>query len=401
MDIPVYLVAGFLDAGKTNFINGILEDGFAREDKTLLLCCEEGEEEYEKKALDNVTVVTVDDEDELTADFCRELEKKYRPKQVLIEYNGMWQMEKLYRDVLPANWVLYQIMTFVQAPTFELFVKNMGQLMMEKITNADMLVFNRCTPELKEALRARNLRMVNRRADIYLEDNDGNSEDYLTGNECPFDMTPDLIDIPDDDYGVWYVDVMDHLDRWDGKRVHMKLLMCHSKKFPGVHCPGRFVMTCCENDIQFVGVVARARTSRRTRTATGWTSPPPSARSISRRIRAKAPCCMWTRSPPAPSPRRRSFRSESKKEAMRCMASSANEKLPPSARRGLFPFYSSSGKGTMSLRHGRQQYASGHSRRVRAGFHASPTAPTFSMLSRVNHAGSFAPSGRKYSPPRL
>ena len=108
---------------------------------------------------------------------------------------------------------------------------------------------------------------------------------------------------------------------------------------------------------------------------------------------------MWTRSPPAPSPRRRSFRSESKKEAMRCMASSANEKLPPSARRGLFPFYSSSGKGTMSLRHRRQQYASGHSRRVRAGFHASPTAPTFSMLSRVNHAGGFAPSGRKYSPP--
>ena len=201
----------------------------------------------------------MDDEDELTADFCRELEKKYRPKQVLIEYNGMWQMEKLYRDVLPANWVLYQIMTFVQAPTFELFVKNMGQLMMEKITNADMLVFNRCTPELKEALRARNLRMVNRRADIYLEDNDGNSEDYLTGNECPFDMTPDLIDIPDDDYGVWYVDVMDHLDRWDGKRVHMKLLMCHSKKFPGVHCPGRFVMTCCENDIQFVGVVAKGK----------------------------------------------------------------------------------------------------------------------------------------------
>ena len=59
MDIPVYLVAGFLDSGKTSFINGILEDGFAREDKTLLICCEEGDEEYEKKALDNVTVVTV------------------------------------------------------------------------------------------------------------------------------------------------------------------------------------------------------------------------------------------------------------------------------------------------------------------------------------------------------
>lgn len=257
MDIPVYLVAGFLDAGKTNFINGILEDGFAREDKTLLLCCEEGEEAYEKKALDNVTVVTVDDEDELTADFCRELEKKYRPKQVLIEYNGMWQMEKLYRDVLPANWVLYQIMTFVQASTFELYAKNMGQLMMEKIINADLLVFNRCTPELRDALRGRNLRMVNRRADIYLEMEDGTSEDYLTGDECPFDLDQEIIDIPDDDYGVWYVDVMDHPDRYAGKLVHMKLVMCHSKKYPGIHCPGRFAMVCCENDITFYGLIAR------------------------------------------------------------------------------------------------------------------------------------------------
>ena len=33
-DIPVYLIAGFLDGGKTDFINGVLEDGFAREDQT-------------------------------------------------------------------------------------------------------------------------------------------------------------------------------------------------------------------------------------------------------------------------------------------------------------------------------------------------------------------------------
>lgn len=256
MDIPVYLVAGFLDSGKTSFINGILEDGFAREDRTLLICCEEGDEEYEKKALDNVTVVTVDDEEELTLAFCKELEKKHRPKQVLIEYNGMWQMEKLYREVLPANWVLYQIMTFVQAPTFELFVKNMGQLMMEKITNADMIVFNRCDDKLKESLRARNLRMVNRRADIYLEDNDGNSEDYLTGDECPFDMTPDLIDIPDDDYGVWYVDAMDHptagWQKGSHEAHHVPL-----EEVPGHPLPGPLRDDLLRNDIQFVGIVAK------------------------------------------------------------------------------------------------------------------------------------------------
>ena len=83
------------------------------------------------------------------------------------------------------------------------------------------------------------------------------AEDYLTGDECPFDLSQDLIDVPDDDFGVWYVDVMDHPDRWAGKMVHMKLIMCHSKKYPGIHCPGRFVMTCCENDIQFMGLIAK------------------------------------------------------------------------------------------------------------------------------------------------
>ena len=255
-DIPVYLIAGFLDGGKTDFINGILQDGFARKDRTLLLCCEEGELEYDPRVLDNVTVVTIEDEEDLKCSYMKELEKKYKPKQILIEYNGMWQMERLYREVLPANWVLYQIMTFVQASTFEMYAKNMGQLMMEKITNADMLVFNRCTEELKASLRGRNLRMVNRRADIYLEDNNGNSEDYLTGDECPFDLDQDVIDVPDEDFGVWYVDVMDHPERYVDKLVHMKIIMCHSQKYPGVHCPGRFAMVCCEDDIQFLGLIA-------------------------------------------------------------------------------------------------------------------------------------------------
>ena len=260
MDIPVYLIAGFLDSGKTGFINGILRDGFAEEDRTLLICCEEGELEYDPRVLGNVFTYTVDEQSQLTPELFKKLEKQYRPKQVIIEYNGMWMIEPLYRDGLPANWILYQIMCLVDARSFEMYVKNMGQLMMEKITNADMLVFNRCTPELRDSLRKRNLRMVNRRADIFLENVDGSSEDYLTGDECPFDLSQDVIDIPDDDFGVWYVDVMDHPDRYNDKLVHMKLIMCHSKKYPGIHCPGRFAMVCCENDIQFLGLIARGDT---------------------------------------------------------------------------------------------------------------------------------------------
>ncbi|MCI2057607.1 MAG: hypothetical protein LKJ80_00155 [Oscillibacter sp.] len=257
MEIPVYLVVGFLDAGKTKFINGCLEDGLAREERTLLVCCEEGEIEYEQSALDNVTVVKVEEQEQLSCAFLRECEKKYRPKQVLVEYNGMWPLEPFFKDLLPKNWVLYQIMCFVQADTFDLYAKNMGQIMMEKITNADMIVFNRCDDALRAALRKRNLRMVNRRADIYLENTDGTSENYLTGDECPFDLTAEVVDIPDADFGVWYVDVMDHPERYEGKLMHMKLLMCHSKRYPGVDCPGRFAMVCCAKDVTFFGILAR------------------------------------------------------------------------------------------------------------------------------------------------
>ena len=256
MEIPVYLFAGFLDSGKTRFINNILTDGFALDDKTLLICCEEGENDYDTKYLYNVTVVRVEDEEELDRAFLEQCEKKYKPAQVLIEFNGMWSMERLYLEVLPDNWILYQILTLVDAHTFELYVTNMGQLMMEKIMNADMLVFNRCTPELKESLRKRNLRMVNRRADIYLENEDGTDEDYLTGDECPFDLSQSVVDIPNDDYGVWFVDVMDHPERYAGKTVHLNLVMCHSKQVPGVCCPGRFAMICCDKDVQFLGLIA-------------------------------------------------------------------------------------------------------------------------------------------------
>ena len=182
-DIPMYVFTGFLESGKTKFIQETLEDErFNTGERTLLLVFEEGEEEYDISAMpcQEIYIRTIEEPEELNPAHLQALLKACGATRVVLEYNGMWQMEKLYREVLPANWVLYQIMTFVQAPTFELFVKNMGQLMMEKITNADMIVFNRCDDKLKESLRARNLRMVNRRADIYLEDNDGNSEDYLS-----------------------------------------------------------------------------------------------------------------------------------------------------------------------------------------------------------------------------
>ena len=253
-EIPVYMIVGFLDAGKTDFINGILEEGFARGERTILISCEEGEIEYNEKALDGVTVVQVEEYKDLTAKFLRELEKKHNPTQILIEYNGMWEMEELCTYRFPRNWTLYQIMCIVDATTFELYTKNMGKLMLEKLRNADMIAFNRCTDELKASLRKRNLRMLNRRADIFLEDNAGNAEDYRDGTVSSFDLSLDLIDVPDEDYGIFYTEMSDDLAMYEGKRVRFRAIVSQDKRFGEFYVAGRHVMVCCADDIAFFGI---------------------------------------------------------------------------------------------------------------------------------------------------
>ena len=253
-EIPVYMIVGFLDSGKTQFINGVLEEGFSSGERTLLLSCEEGEEAYNKRALDGVTVIEADDMDALTIPYFQSLEKKYKPTQILVEFNGMWSMEEFCTKHLPGNWILYQIMCMVDANTFDVYAKNMGQMMMEKIRTADMIVFNRCTPELKASLRKRNLRMVNRRADIFLEDEGGGSEDYRDGTVSAFDLTQPVIEIADDDFGVFYVEVMDDLDMYLHKTVKFKGVVCQDKRFGDYFTVGRHAMVCCANDITYFGL---------------------------------------------------------------------------------------------------------------------------------------------------
>ena len=251
---PVYMVAGFLDSGKTSFINGILSDGFAREDRTLLLCCEEGETEYDPKALGNVTVVTVDDQETLTPEFLLAQQRKCRATQIIVEYNGMWQIQDFYTQSMPPSWVLYQIIVTAEGPTFELYPKNMGSHMLEKLRTADMIIINRCHQALRDALRRRNLRMVNRRADIYLENTDGTSEDYMDGTVSAFDLTADPIVVTDEDYGFWFVEIMDNPKMYEGKRVRFRAMMCKPPQYGDYFTPGRFAMVCCAEDMNFLAV---------------------------------------------------------------------------------------------------------------------------------------------------
>ena len=167
---------------------------------------------------------------------------------------GMWQIQDFYANAMPPNWALYQIIATAEGPTFEMYAKNMASLMSEKLRNADMICINRCTDELCAALRQKNLRLLNRRADIYLEKTDGQSENYMDGTVSAFDLDQPVIRISDEDYGLWYVEIMDNPEMYAGKTVAYRAIMCKPPQYGRYFTPGRFAMVCCADDMTFLAL---------------------------------------------------------------------------------------------------------------------------------------------------
>ena len=258
-DVPVYLITGFLESGKTQFLDFTIHQSYFQiPDKTLLILCEEGEEEYDEESLKkmNTVIEIIEDPEDFNADTLQMLNKKHQPGRVLVEYNPLWSVDKFYQTDMPRYWDLAQHIVTVDASTFQIYMNNMKSLFMEMIRNADLVIFNRCQDEHPLANFRRSVKVVNSRAEVVFENEEGEIDDIFQ-DEMPYDMNADIIDIEDIDYGIWYVDMMDNPDRYDGVTVRYKAVMCHSKKFKGVHCPGRFAMVCCENDMQFLALVAK------------------------------------------------------------------------------------------------------------------------------------------------
>ena len=255
LEIPVYLFTGFLSSGKTTFIMDNLEDpGFANGDKILLIACEEGEVEYDKAVLEknNIALEIVEEKETLTYEFFKGLHGKHRPKKVVIEYNGMWPVD--FDDlVFPRRWQLVQTITTVAEPTFTMYLNNMRSLISSQLANTDMVIFNRCTSKTEKTVLRRNVKAVNKRAQIYFEAAEGETDGF-ENDEMPFDINAPVIEIEDDDFGLLYVDAMDNISRYVGKTVKYKAVVYKSPKMAkNQFVPGRFVMTCCADDIGFIG----------------------------------------------------------------------------------------------------------------------------------------------------
>ena len=251
MEIPVYLFSGFMDSGKSSLIRETLIDGdFSENGKTLLILCEDGEVELHKV---NTRLVMIEEETEFTGEKLTELGTAYHPDQVFIEYNGTWQMSTFLEMDLPKNWVLVQSLATVDASTFEMYLANMRAMIMEQLFAADVVIINRCTEDTPKGKFRRAIKVLNRKAQIAYEREDG-TIDENDMEELPYDLNQEVIEITDMDYGIWYMDALDNPKKYEGKKVRFLALVYRPEKLKkGVFIPGRFAMTCCADDITFVG----------------------------------------------------------------------------------------------------------------------------------------------------
>ena len=263
--MPLFLINGFLEAGKTQFISFTLQQEYFKADETtVLILCEEGDTEIDPKILKETKtkVVTVDDVSELDQDFFDRIEVLYDPCRVLIEWNGIWPQDQLK---LPADWELFQQITIVDGSTFDLYLANMKPLLGLMVRNSELVIVNRCDDVADEDILKyrRGLRALNPQAELIFEDAEGEIEQEVLEEDLPYDLKADVVEIKPEDYGIWYIDALDKEERYKGKVFEFTAMALKAPEFPkNYFVPGRMAMTCCEADMTFLGFICKASEAR-------------------------------------------------------------------------------------------------------------------------------------------
>lgn len=261
-EIPCYLFTGFLDSGKTSFLQETLEDERFNDgvESTLVLLCEEGDVELELKKLPevgkNVHVELIDNQKQLNIDKLGRLADKYNADKVMIEYNGMWMIDDLI-NAMPDGWMIYQEYSFAESDKFLMNNQAMRQLVYDKLSTCDVIVFNRFDDNKLDFMEFHKIvRAISRRADIFYEDETREARLDDIEDPLPFDKEADYFEVEDKDYAFWYRDLSDSMNDYEGKRVKIKAALGLSKDLSGNNfvC-GRELMTCCEADIKMAALV--------------------------------------------------------------------------------------------------------------------------------------------------
>lgn len=264
-EMMVYVILGFLEAGKTRLICDLLGDELFEDNaKTLVLACEEGEEEYEDEFLSKVGAACeyIEDEGSFQGKVIEKFLKKHRPDRIIVEYNGMWPVKhipELYdelEEICFDREVIFQTIDVANDETFALYMKNMPSMMVEHFKISEMVIINRCSLQTnKNAIRG-SIKAVNPRAQIVYESED--DAFYEMKEEMPFDVNADVIEVSNDDFGLWYIDMMDNESAYNGRTLKLTGMIQKPPRLEkGFVVFGRFAMTCCADDIQYLGFLCK------------------------------------------------------------------------------------------------------------------------------------------------
>ncbi len=260
MEVAVYLFTGFLEAGKTSFIRETLRDPNFNDGtrKYLVIQCEEGEEELLPDELsDNITYAVLDSEDRLTPDRLSALQKRAGAEIVVVEYNGMWPLDRFY-NAIPENWMVYQEIFIADSTTILSYNANMRQLTVDKLTSCEMTVFNRTSEAIDKMALHKLVRGVSRKANICYEDTTGEIEFDNIEDPLPYDISAPVITVKDEDFAIFYRDMTEDFSKYSDKCVAFKGIVALDSSLPrGQYAIGRHIMTCCADDIAYRGVVAK------------------------------------------------------------------------------------------------------------------------------------------------
>lgn len=256
-DIPLYLFTGFLEAGKTKFINETLcDERFNAGEKTLLIVCESGIEEYDISSYpyQNVYIREIDDKRELSRENFKKMIKETSAERVIVEYNGMWELKELF-SAMPENLVISQEFMFADAGTILSYNKNMRQLVYDKLSTAELVIFNRVKEDEDIMPLHKLVRAISRRADIAYEHENGYVRYDDIEDPLPFDINAETVVIDDRDYALWFQDMMNDMGKYVSKTVKFKGIVARDEKnFDDVFVVGRQIMTCCADDVQYCGI---------------------------------------------------------------------------------------------------------------------------------------------------
>ena len=257
--LPIFVINGFLEAGKTQFMKFTMQqEYFQTEGNTLLIVCEEGEEEYDKELLESThtTVKYIDDISDFTKEKMVEFTKEVDPERILIEWNGLWEQDKIQ---IPDIWYVNQMITIYDTSTLDLYIKNkdLKAYMGKMLKDSELVICNRADDIDEEILSTYHLQIkaMAPNAEIIFEGEEGE----ITGDfsiNLPYNLDDSKLVIKPEEYGIFYVDAMDRTEKYDGKEVEFVAQVVRPDGIgDDILIPGRRAMTCCEADIQFLGFV--------------------------------------------------------------------------------------------------------------------------------------------------